>query len=135
MTSTFPNSFSMDDLNALMKTAKPEEENTATCPHFLSEIEDPEEYINAVQELTIKWLNEMSEPIDSEDCMIVHKAILTCLIDKFIGFHSKGGIELHKEGSHLPGMCWERDAGKFQAMALILSSISLGEKDFMVDPE
>ncbi len=133
MTSAVPNSFSMDDLEGLLKDAKVEEETTASCPHFLSEIDDPEEYVNAVQDIVIKWLNDLSEPIDGEDCLIVHKAIIVALVEKMIGFHSKGGLEMHKQGAHLPGLGWERDAGKFQAIACILGTISMGDKDFMFD--
>ncbi len=135
MTQSIPNSFSMDDLQDLLKDAKTEEETTASCPHYISEIEDSDEYIHAIQEYVVKALNDLSEPLESEDCMVVHKAIMAILIDKMIAFHSKGGMELHKEGNHIPGMCWERDAGKFQAMAVILGGISVGDKDFMCDDD
>ena len=131
MTSSIPNSFSMDDLQDLLKDAKPEVETTAKCKHYLSEIEDPDEYIEAVADLCAKFLNELSEPLEMQDCMVVHKAIINILIKKMIGFHSQGGVELSKDGAFIPGMCWSRDAGKFQAIAVILDTISVGDKDFM----
>ena len=133
MTSSIPDRFSMDDLQDLIKNAQSEPENNAASPHYLSEITDMETYAETVQELVVNWLNELSEPLEAEDAMIVHKAIMHVLIEKMIGFHSKGGLANSKDGDYMAGMCWSRDAGKFQAMAVILSGIYMGDKDFLCD--
>ena len=54
------------------------------------------------------------------------------LCERMIAWHTNSGIAEMEDGNIKSAVFWERDAGKFQAMLNILSSISMGSHDFLM---
>ena len=54
------------------------------------------------------------------------------LCERMLAWHTAAGIEEMEEGNIKSAVFWERDAGKFQAMLNILSSVSMGNNDFLM---
>ena len=64
-----------------------------------------------------------------------HKVAVYYVIQNMVGWHTQVGQNRLEEGDTESAIAWLRDAGKFQACANILSSISLGPNDFTCDQE
>jgi len=54
------------------------------------------------------------------------------LCERMLAWHTNSGIEEMEEGNVKSAVFWERDAGKFQAMLNILTSISMGPGDYLM---
>lgn len=76
--------------------------------------------------------NAADQLTDACNDPMVHKAMIVELCERMIAWHTTAGIEEMEEGNIKSAVFWERDAGKFQAMLNILSSISMGTHDFLM---
>ena len=63
---------------------------------------------------------------------MVHKIMMMMIIDNYLEWHTKAGIAQMEDGEERSAVCWLRDAGKFQAMHNILSTVTTGPNDWTV---
>ena len=121
---SIPDSFNVNDLTELLATAKQEDEIHAEnngekefAPEFIMELAD-----ETVKEL----LEKCPTPV-------VHKAVMVVILKKMIDWHTGMGEMLFDDDNSKSGICWLRDAGKFQACWDILQQIGVGDDDFLCD--
>ena len=60
---------------------------------------------------------------------LVAKMVVHDVIDRMIAWHSQVAHTASEEGASTQSLGWARDAGKFQAIANILTTISVTEDD------
>ena len=120
MTAT-PDSFSTADLARLLKDAP--QDITDRAP-------EPEDRKLRLVELAQDLLAEGIKDLDGGDAAQLHKIILHILTDHMIEWHSSVSAHAIRDGEHKAAIGWARDAGKFQAIANILSTIEVGDDDF-----
>jgi len=80
-------------------------------------------------ELAEGILHEATEPLDGAQACLLHKIMFHAIAEQQLAFHSKMGHELSQQGEHVGAMAWLRDAGKWQAILNIATTISGGEDD------
>ena len=125
---TTPDGISMGDLLKLQEeAAKNNAVNEPTGPH--SGLTDEQ-----VMDLAQKKLDELTDICPDA---ISGKAMMMVVINQMIDWHTTVGhkIALQNEGDRelaQSTVCWLRDAGKFQAIANILVTISVGDDDFLM---
>ena len=121
---TTPDSFSAADLESLFENAVREEDITAEI-----DTEDcSQEYII---NLACKALEDLEEKLSSKQACLIEKVILSLITDRMIEWHSTVSVRLNDENEDTIGsLGWARDAGKFQAIANILSTIQVTDDDF-----
>lgn len=122
MTQSFdvPDFISMDDLSSHLKDAPNEADihDKCTCDHSA----ETDELIDIAQE-QLQLTGRMTD-----DPVGLHKIMAVMIISKMIDFHmnvAKSTADMSEESTH----SWIRDAGKFQAIQNILTSISCGPND------
>ena len=121
---SIPDSVNINDLTELLATAKQEEEIHA-------EDNDEKEFTpEFIMELATKMSQEILETCPSPTA---HKAVMVVMLKKMIDWHTNMGAAMFEDGNDKAGVCWLRDAGKFQAMWDILHQICLGDDDFLCD--
>ena len=125
MTASIPNGFSSDDLEALMKRASKD----------ITDVEPSGEGPYGDQGLTQSELEQLTEEIIDESLdrcndPMLHKMIIIVLCYRFATWHRNIGNRHFSEGNTESGGAWMRDAGKFQAMLDILTSVAIGPDDF-----
>lgn len=122
MTTSVPDSFNMDQLNAALNTAPQEEDlhKECTCDH--SDNSFPEE----INDVAIDILSQAAERIKDP---VIFKAIIIHAASNMISWHSDIAEKAIEAEDLDMTMAWARDAGKFQAINNILLSISLGSND------
>ena len=125
MTASIPNGFSSDDLEALMQQASKD----------ITDIEPSGEGPYGDQGLTQSELEQLTENIIDESLErcndpMLHKMIVIVLCYRFATWHRNIGNRYFSEGNTESGGAWMRDAGKFQAMLDILTSVAIGPDDF-----
>tara|TARA_B100000405_G_C16640729_1_gene394780 strand:- start:167 stop:568 length:402 start_codon:yes stop_codon:yes gene_type:complete len=133
MTQSFniPDSFSADQLKEMMSEAIPEEiaHKCELCDCDSDEDEGPHGSNNLTDDQVI---NVAAAALDEAaavcDDPIVHKVMMHMIIDNLLAWHKTIG---EKTDIH----AWSRDAGKFQAIANILSTIGVSDHDFTCDQE
>ena len=120
MTAT-PDSFSMDDLKALLEDAPKEEE--------LKQVDTTQDFS---QETVTRIADEAIDyATDRSHGPLVHKVMVCKIICQMIDWHSKMHDVQLEEGEQQSALLWARDAGKFQAIMDILMSINVGQEDFI----
>ena len=120
MTQSIPSGFSMDDLQNMLENAQPE---PSSQPKEMGDATREE-----IEELTDRLLSQALEEINDP---MVHKAIMVNVLNNFIRWHvmmAERAIETEQDTETIA--CWYKDAGKFQAIANILFTISCGDDDF-----
>ena len=124
MTSSIPDSFSLDELSSLLETAPQEEDlrHSDDCPGC-PECEITAEKIDAAAH---EGLDLMCKRIDDP---VVHKAALLAICNNMVLWHTRVGENAHERGDTDCGTAWLRDAGKWQAIMDIAMSIGLGPND------
>ena len=121
MTSSIPDGISFSDLEALRENAPTEETVKAPeGPTFDGKTQ--EQVVEIAQKLVQEAIEQCNDPM-------IHKVMVFEIIENMIRWHTTAGIEQEDERSQV---CWLRDAGKFQAIANILSSVTCGPDDFTV---
>jgi hypothetical protein len=120
MTASVPNSFSMDDLTAALESAPAEDELRSN----LDKREYTQEYIEQVASDALDMASDLvKDPL-------VHKVMAMMIVSRMVTWHTMVGEANLKEGSQETGICWLRDAGKFQSMFDSLIQITVGDNDF-----
>ena len=120
MTSSVPDSFSMDELSNLLENAPQEDDLHADN----SEKELTPEFINQVALDALEFAsNKCSDPL-------VHKVMMMAICSRMVEWHTHIGHTQFEEGNVSSGTCWLRDAGKFQSMLDSLVNIAIGPDDF-----
>ena len=127
MTSSVPDSFSMDDLSKLLEDA-PQEEDLHTAADNSDKELTPEFIESVAQECLELATNKCKDPL-------VHKVMAMMVIHRMIEWH-KNTAHRQLDDNNLESMgCWMRDAGKFQACMDILCNIAIGPDDFTCSQE
>lgn len=123
MTSSIPESFSMDDLEKAMETAPSEE----LLRHTIQDNDDKEltdEFIESVaQECLELATKKCNDPL-------VHKVMCMMIVSRMVEWHNHCAERQLEDGEVKSAACWYRDAGKFQAMMDSLVNIAIGPNDF-----
>ena len=121
MTQSFniPDSISTGDLQELFENAPTGE--AVKAPADLT----PQD----LTELAEGIMHEMVEPLDGKQACLLHKIIFHAIAEQQLEFHSRMGHMLAQEGAHEGAMAWLRDAGKWQAILNIATTISGGDDD------
>jgi hypothetical protein len=123
MTSSVPDSFNLDDLSAMLENA-PQEEDLHTAAANDDKQEYTPEYIEKVAQETLELATEKCKD------PLVHKVIMMAVCSRMIDWHTQVAMAQFEEGNEKSGICWMRDAGKFQAMMDSLVNIGVGPDDF-----
>ena len=118
MTSSIPDAFSPEELQRMLAEAQPEPEVT-TDPDCQSD-----EYICEIAQEAIDLACEKSAG------PLVHKVMLHQIVQHMFDWHLKMANQLLEDDMTDPALGWSRDAGKFQAIMNILSTISVDNDDF-----
>lgn len=120
MTSSVPESISMDDLTAALESAPAEEELRSN----LDKREYSQEYIEQVASDALDMASDLvKDPV-------VHKVMAMMIINRMVSWHTMVGDSQLKDGNQDTAICWFRDAGKFQSMLDSLIQITVGDADF-----
>lgn len=133
MTSSIPSGFSSDDLQKMLENAMPEPEakESHTCGGDDCEIcgdNDNETVINIARKIE-DMMDELAEAHEVAP-QLVAKLSMIFTINRMIEWHSHVGMQMSEGEQHRSAIGWARDAGKFQAIANILDTISVDEDDF-----
>ena len=118
MTSSIPDAFSPEQLQRMLAEAQPEPEVT-TDPDCQSD-----EYICEIAQEAIDLACEKSAG------PMVHKVMLHKIVAHMFDWHCAMTKTLLEDDMPEQAMGWSRDAGKFQAIMNILSTISVDNDDF-----
>ena len=130
MTSSIPDSMSFDELQNLQTEAaerdaeRLEEAIKATKTEDLYDGKTKDELIEIAEKHVQAAIEECNDPM-------VHKVMLFSMLENMIRWHTTVGVDGDTE--ERATVCWLRDAGKFQAICNILSSISVGPNDFTLE--
>ena len=123
MTAT-PDAFSTADLEALLENA---------LPDVTSETEDQEDDSRIRRLCTIaeSAINDVADVLDGKDTAQVHKVMIHMLIQRMFEWHTSVSEHAVRDGdTQKIALGWARDAGKFQAIMNILTTIEVGDDDF-----
>ena len=126
MTQSIPDGFSMGELEALHETARHEDD----CRCEKCDNDEPlydGKTSEEVCDIAHKHLDNASQECDDP---IVHKVMAIMVIENMIQWHTKVGANQDNKRSTV---AWLRDAGKFQAIANILTQVTVGPNDFTCD--
>ena len=122
MTSSVPDSFNLDDLSAMLENA-PQEEDLHSVNNDDKQEQTPE-YIEKVAQEALELATEKCKD------PLVHKVMMMAVCTRMIDWHTQVAMAQFEEGNEKSGICWMRDAGKFQAMMDSLISIAIGPDDW-----
>lgn len=121
---TTPDSFSTADLEALFENAVREEDLAPA----IDQDDCSQEFIT---DLACKTLQDLEDKLSSKQACLIEKVILSLITDRMIEWHSQVSVRLGEEDEDtIASLGWARDAGKFQAIANILSTIQVTDDDF-----
>jgi hypothetical protein len=121
MSTSFPDGISFGELDSLRDQAP--KENEVKEEKALFDGKTQEQVCEIAAALCHEAIEKCNDPI-------MHKAMMIEMIEKMFRWHTEQGISQDDDRSTV---CWLRDAGKFQAIANILTSISVGPNDFILD--
>lgn len=124
---SIPDSFSTEELQAMLAEAKSEDECHA-----------PTELTNdKLWELAGDYVQSSTDLVDDRH-VVFHKAIMIQILHKMFDWHMimANNIRENHDCDHAEEMAdgWARDAGKLQAILNILESISMDDTDFLLAP-
>ena len=128
MTSSVPDSFSMDELSEMLETA-PNEELLHATVGCNDDKELTPEFIEGIAQECLEFATaKCPDPL-------VHKVMAMMIIHRMVDWHK--GVALRQlDDDNLESMgAWMRDAGKFQAVMDILCSIAIGPDDWTCNHE
>ena len=127
MSTSVPDGISFEDLEGLATQAAAREEAESKAE---AEADEPtfdgktqQEVQDIASEALTKALEKCNDPIG-------HKIIILEALSNMVEWHTKVGIKQFDEDEERSGVCWTRDAGKFQACMDILMNIQIGPDDF-----
>ena len=126
MTSSIPDSFSLDEHSNLLENAPQEEDLKAHHSNDCPGCPECEITEDAIDEAAHKGLDLMCELISDP---VVHKVALLKVANNMVAWHTTVGENANERGDTDCGTAWLRDAGKWQAIMDIAMSIGLGPND------
>ena len=106
MTSSVPDSFSMDELSNMLENA-PQEEDLHTANNDDKQEYTPEYIENVAQECLELATEKCADPL-------VHKVMAMMIISRMVEWHNHCAERQLDDGHIKSAACWYRDAGKFQ---------------------
>lgn len=120
MTSSIPDSFNLDELQAMLETAPSENEvSDSDCSSDNDSIlDDVESAMAAVNKIT--------------DQALAHKLVAIQILHNLFEWHDAVGAKCIRNAESDQAKSWLKDAGKFQAIMNILQTISVDDDDFTV---
>ena len=130
MTASIPDGFSMGELELLQKAAaandaEREAEAAKDNAEAVYDGKTRNEVIDTAGDLVQQAIDRCNDPM-------VHKMMMIMIIDNFLEWHTKAGMAQMEDGDERSAVCWLRDAGKFQAIANILETVTTGPNDWTV---
>ena len=123
MSSSFdqiPDSISFGDLEKLQAEAS-KEADVKPAPRFGGCTQE------VIEDLVAQKLSEISEKCEHP---VAHKVAMMMILDNMLEWHTRVSRSLIEDGDACHAIGWARDAGKFQAIANILDTISVSDDDF-----
>ena len=123
MSASIPDGISFSDLQALVKDAPEETTIVPTGGPYNGMTEEE------LKDLTDTFIDKI---IDANPHPMLGKAIAWRILNHFMEWHTAAGMKQIEDGDADSGMYWLRDAGKFQSMLCTLSTITIGEGDFLM---
>ena len=125
MTSSVPDSFNPEELARMLELA-PREEDLGRAVESNDEKEITPEFIDDCAMKALDFATELcGDPL-------VHKVMMLMIATRMVEWHTSIGKKQFDIGEIESGVCWLRDAGKFQAMLDSLVSITVGPDDHTV---
>ena len=120
MTSSIPDSFNLDELQALLDTASSENKasNSDSSLDKDSILDDVESAMAAINRIT--------------DQALAHKLVAIQILHNLFQWHEAVGAKCIRNAESDQAKGWLQDAGKFQAIMNILQTISVDDDDFTV---
>ena len=128
MTSSIPDSFNLDELSAFLEDAPQEEELHQAADNSDKEELTPEQ----IEDLADEALSFASEKCGDP---LVHKVIAMKVMHNMIEWHKHVALKQLEDGNECSMGAWMRDAGKFQAVMDILTSVTVGPDDWTCNHE
>ena len=130
MTQSIPDGISFEDLADLHAEARHEDD--CRCEQCVPSKEGP--YAGLTKEQVEQACEDLVEKMD-EICNHpqMAKSMIWHLNDILLAWHTRTGINESQEGNEVATVGWLRDAGKFQAVANILATVSVGPDDYLVN--
>ena len=127
MTSSVPDSFSMDELSNMLENA-PQEDDL----HAAADNSDKGFTPEFIEKIAQECLEAASEKCPDP---LVHKVMAMMVVHRMVAWHKSVALR-QLDDDNLESMgAWMRDAGKFQAVMDILCSIAIGPEDFTCSHE
>ena len=127
MTSSIPESFNLDQLSELLENAPSEDDL-----HTEASNEDKELTPEFIDDCAMKALDFATELCGDP---LVHKVMMMMIASRMVEWHTSIGVKQFENDDERSGICWMRDAGKFQAMLDSLVNIAVGPNDHTCDHE
>ena len=129
MTQSIPDGMSFSELEALAENARHEDD--CRCEQCVPDKDGPYAGLTKeqVEEACEQIIDKMNELCDHPQ---LAKSMLWHLNDIMLAWHSRTGIAEIEDGRPASVAGWLRDAGKFQAIANILATVSCGPDDYLV---
>ena len=128
MTTSVPDSFSMDELSNMLENAPQEEDLHASATNDDDKEITPEFIEKVAQECLEAATERCADPL-------VHKVMAMTIVQRMIEWHRHVALAQLDDGNKQSMGAWMRDAGKFQAVLDILCSIAVGPDDFTCNHE
>ena len=125
---TLPNSISTADLQKLADAAKASDPEVRTD----EEVETP--LFSGLTEDEVWDAADKGLSLIAEKCKhpIGHKVAAVLVMSNMIDWHIKMAKDMMEAGDFDPAAGWLKDAGKFQAIMNILTTIEVGSDDFTI---
>ena len=121
MTSSIPDSFNLDQLSELLENAPSEDDVHTPAANENKEITP--EFIDDCAMKALDFATELCKD------PLVHKVMMMMIASRMVEWHTSIGQKQFDAGEEMSGVCWLRDAGKFQAMLDSLVNIGVGPND------
>lgn len=126
MTSSIPESFNLDQLSELLENAPSEDDIHSESCNCNDDKEITPEFIDDCAMKALDFATELcGDPL-------VHKVMMLMIATRMVEWHTAIGQKQFEADEIQSGVCWLRDAGKFQAMLDSLMSISIGPDDYTI---
>ena len=111
-----------------MLESAPQEEDL----HAVADNSDKEFSPEFIEDVALEALDAATEKCPDP---LVHKVMAMMVVSRMFDWHKGVSIRQLEEGNRESMGAWMRDAGKFQAVMDILTSIAIGPDDFTCDHE
>ena len=112
----------MDELSNMLENAPQEEDLHAAASNDGKDL-TPEQMEELAEEILCDAASKCDDPL-------LHKVIAMRVIHNMVQWHMTVANKQYEDGNHESGGAWMRDAGKFQAVMNILSTVTVGPDDF-----